>query len=170
MHKEETIGKFNARLCDIANKMFMLGEKMPEAKLVRKTLRSLPIRFAYKVTAIEEAKDVTTLKLEELMGSLRMFEMNFEEERAKKNQGIVLKVDTKRDDLESRYDDDEDLVELIEILSKNIERVMKMNGRSCSGVPQSVLGPSQNIRNHNPSRKNKAADSSSDNKNRRSTI
>ena len=42
MHEEETIGEFNARLCDIAKEMFMLGEKMSEEKLVRKTLRSLP--------------------------------------------------------------------------------------------------------------------------------
>ena len=44
---------------------------------------------------IEEAKDVRSINLEVLMGSLRMFEMNFEEEHAeKKNKGIALKVDT----------------------------------------------------------------------------
>ena len=64
MHEEETTGKFNASLCDIANEMFMLGEKMPKEKLVRKTFKSLPKRFAYKVTAIEEAKGVTAMKLE----------------------------------------------------------------------------------------------------------
>ena len=70
MREEETIGDFNARLCDIANEAFALGEKMSEEKLVRKTLRSLPKRFAYKVITIEEAKDVRNMKLEELMGSL----------------------------------------------------------------------------------------------------
>ena len=38
MHEDKTIGEFNAQLCDIANEMFMLGEKMFEEKLVRKTL------------------------------------------------------------------------------------------------------------------------------------
>ena len=41
-----------------------------DTKLVRKTLRSLPEWFAYKVTAIEEARDVNIMKLDELMRSL----------------------------------------------------------------------------------------------------
>ena len=39
-------------------------------KTYEKKLRSLPERFAYKVTATEEARDVNTMKLNELMGSL----------------------------------------------------------------------------------------------------
>ena len=58
MRDEETIGEFNARLCDIANEAFGLGEKMFEEKLVMKTLRSLSKRFAYKVTAIEVANNM----------------------------------------------------------------------------------------------------------------
>ena len=52
MKEDESIGEFNARLCDIANEAFALGERFSEEKLVRKTFRSLPRRFAYKVTAI----------------------------------------------------------------------------------------------------------------------
>ena len=90
MGEEESISEFNARLCDIANEAFALGEKFSDEKLVRKTLRSLPKRFAYKVTAIEEAKDVRKMKLEELIGSLRTFEMNLEEEKGdKKSKGIA---------------------------------------------------------------------------------
>ena len=52
-----------------------------------------------------------SIKFEELMGSLRTFEMNFEEEQAENNnKGIMMKADTKRDNLESKYDDDKDLV------------------------------------------------------------
>ena len=93
---------------------------MSKEKLVRKTLRSLLKRFAYKVMAIEEAKDVMFMKLEALMGSVRTFEMNFEEELSeKKAKGIALKADTKRDDTDSRYDD-EDLVKSFEMLTKNM--------------------------------------------------
>ena len=94
MKEEETIGEFNARLCDIANEAFALGERFSEEKLVRKTLRSLPKRFAYKVTAIEEAKDIQKMKLGELIGSLKTFEMNLEEERGeKKEKGVALQVE-----------------------------------------------------------------------------
>ena len=58
MREEETISEFNARLCHIGNEAFALSEKISEEKLVRKTLISLSKRFTYKVTAIEEAKDV----------------------------------------------------------------------------------------------------------------
>ena len=64
----ETINDFNSKLCDIANEAFALGEKYLDTKLMRKTLRSLSERFAYKVAAIEEARDVATMRLEDLMG------------------------------------------------------------------------------------------------------
>ena len=51
MMEDESINDFNSKLCEIANETFTLGEKYPEIKLVRKTLRSLPDRFAYKVAA-----------------------------------------------------------------------------------------------------------------------
>ena len=68
MQESETISEFNSKLCDIANEAFSLGEKISEEKLVRKALRSLPRRFAYKVTAIEKAKDIQAMKLDKLMG------------------------------------------------------------------------------------------------------
>ena len=68
MQENETIFKFNSKMCDIANEAFALGQKILEEKLVRKALRSLPQRFSYKVTAIEEAKDIQVMKLDELMG------------------------------------------------------------------------------------------------------
>ena len=84
MQENETISEFNSKLCDIANEAFALGEKILEEKLVRKALRSLPQRFAYKVTAIEEAKDIQAMKLDELMSSLHTFEMNLNEDKNEK--------------------------------------------------------------------------------------
>ena len=87
---------------------------MPEEKLVRKTLRNLQKRFTYKVTAIKEAKNVKNLILEEIIGSLRTFEMNLEEEKfEKKNKGIFLKAEMQRAKLESSVDEDEELAESI---------------------------------------------------------
>ena len=74
--EHETITNFNSKLCDVANKAFALGEKYSDIKHLRKTLIYLLERFAYKVTTIEEARDVNTMKLNELMGSLQTFELN----------------------------------------------------------------------------------------------
>ena len=57
MMENETIKDFNSKLCDKANETFAFGEKNSDIKLVRKTLRSLPERFAHKVILIEEAQD-----------------------------------------------------------------------------------------------------------------
>nr|GFA41943.1 hypothetical protein [Tanacetum cinerariifolium] len=42
---------------------------------VRKFLCALPLKWRDKVTAIEEAKDLATLPLDELIGNLRVYEM-----------------------------------------------------------------------------------------------
>ena len=81
MKEDETIGEYNAQVCNIENEAFSLGEKIPKERLVRKVPRSLPKRFAYKVTAINVAKNIKTMKLEELVGSLKTFDMHLEDEK-----------------------------------------------------------------------------------------
>ena len=56
MDAEEAFDEFYAKLKDIVNSAFNLGEKIPEPKIVRKILRSLLERFHAKITAIEESK------------------------------------------------------------------------------------------------------------------
>lgn len=55
---------------DIVNSAFNLGEVYEEPKIVRKILRSLTVDFMPKVTAITESKDVNTILVDELVGSL----------------------------------------------------------------------------------------------------
>ena len=81
-------------ILEIANTSGALGEKMAEEKLVRKILRSLPKRFAMKVTAIEEAQDISKLKVDELIGSLQTFEMGITDNGDKKNKSIALVSNT----------------------------------------------------------------------------
>ena len=47
------------------NESFADDEKKPKEKLVSKVLRSLRKRFAYKVTVIEEARNLDPMKLED---------------------------------------------------------------------------------------------------------
>ena len=56
-----------------------------------KVLRSLPARWRPKVTAIEEAKDLNTLSVEDLVSSLKVHEISLNEhESAKKSKSIAL--------------------------------------------------------------------------------
>ena len=52
------------------NSAFNLGKTIPEPKIVRKVLRSLPERFHVKIMAIEELKDIDKIPLTELVGNL----------------------------------------------------------------------------------------------------
>ena len=45
MEEDESFDEFYAKLKDIVNSAFNLGETIPESKIVRKVLRSLPKRF-----------------------------------------------------------------------------------------------------------------------------
>ena len=93
------------------------------------------------------------IKLEELMGSLRTFEMNFKEERSgSRGKGIVLKTEADSNEVETKFDEDEDLAESMALLTKNLGRVMNgLNRRSNGSGP----GNSENTRNFNPQRKNR---------------
>ena len=63
MEEDKTFGKFYAKLKDIVNSAFNLGESIAESKIVRKILKSLLERFHAKITAIEEVKDIDQIPL-----------------------------------------------------------------------------------------------------------
>ncbi|GAV79000.1 DUF4219 domain-containing protein/UBN2 domain-containing protein, partial [Cephalotus follicularis] len=63
-----------SRFTTIINSLKNLGKSYSNQELVRKILRCLPKSWTPKVTAIEEAKDLSTLPLEQLLGSLMTHE------------------------------------------------------------------------------------------------
>ena len=70
MEEDESFDELYAYLKDIVNSMVNLRETIPELKIVRKVLRSLPERFHAKISAIEESKDIDKIPLTELVGNL----------------------------------------------------------------------------------------------------
>ena len=61
MDDDELFDEFYAKLKDIVNSAFNLGDKILEPKIVRNILRSLPERFHAKITDIEESNDIDTI-------------------------------------------------------------------------------------------------------------
>ena len=70
MEEDESFDEFYAKLKDIVNSAFNLGETIPEPKIMRKVLRYLPKRIHAKIIAIEESKDIDQIPLIELVGNL----------------------------------------------------------------------------------------------------
>ena len=65
---DESFDKFYAKLNDIVDSAYNLGEIYDQPKIVRKILRSLTENFRRKVTAITESKDVDSIPVDELVG------------------------------------------------------------------------------------------------------
>ncbi|CAL2226660.1 unnamed protein product [Prunus armeniaca] len=108
MDENETFSEFYAKLCVIVNACSGLGEKIPEDRVVKKILRSLPQRFQPKITAIEEIRDLNTLKVQELIGSIQTYEMKHLP--LKKSKNVAFKVVNEEDDGHSNEDcSDEEL-------------------------------------------------------------
>ena len=78
MKENETIVEMITKFTGIVNSLKALGKTYKESKQVMKILRSLPSKWHTKVTAIQEAKDLTKLPMEELIGSLMTYEINLE--------------------------------------------------------------------------------------------
>ena len=75
MEEDETFDEFYAKLMDIVNSAFNLGESIVESKIVRNIFRPLPERFHAKIIAIEEVKDIDQLPLTKFVGNLQTYEM-----------------------------------------------------------------------------------------------
>ena len=75
MEEDESFDEFYAKLKDIVNSTFNLGETIPEPKILKKVLKSLPERFHAKIIVIEESKDIDKIPLIELVGNLQTYEL-----------------------------------------------------------------------------------------------
>ena len=89
MVNEETFNEFYAKLNDIVNSSFKLGEVYEQPKIVRKILRSLIEDFRPKVTVLTESKDVDTIPVDELVGSLKSYESDLP--KTNKSKSMALK-------------------------------------------------------------------------------
>ena len=72
MEENESFDEFHAKLKDVVNSAFNLGETIPKPKIIRKVLRSLPKRFHAKIMVIEESKDIDKIPLIELVVICRL--------------------------------------------------------------------------------------------------
>ena len=92
MEENKSFDEFYAKLKDIVNLAFSLRETIPEPKIVRNVLRSLPERFHAKITAIEESKDIDKISLTELFSNLWTYKLGLTRIRkSSKSKSMALK-------------------------------------------------------------------------------
>ena len=104
MEKDESFDEFYAKLKNIVNSAFNLGKTIPEPKIVRKVLNSLPERFHAKITTIEKSKDIDKIPLTELVGNLQTYELGLTR-IGKSGKGKSMALKAKSSDTEESFDD-----------------------------------------------------------------
>ena len=106
MKEAESFDEFYVKLKDIVNSAFNLRETIPEPKVLRKVLISLPQRFHAMIIAIEESKDINKIPLTELVGNLKTYELGLTRiQKSSKSKSMALKAKSS-DTNESSNDED----------------------------------------------------------------
>ncbi|KAH9671090.1 hypothetical protein KPL70_017213 [Citrus sinensis] len=109
MEQNESVYSMYTRFTDIVNTLGALRKVFSNSEKVKKIIRSLPKEWRPKRTAIEEAKDLNTLPLDDLIGSLISYEEDLAAEKGheEKKKSIALKASKYESDGESEPDDEE---------------------------------------------------------------
>ena len=68
--EKETAGDYCVRVKAIVNKMGTLGEKVEKEVVIKKVLRTLTEKFDHVALIIEKTKDLSSLEIDNLIGSL----------------------------------------------------------------------------------------------------
>ena len=128
MEEDELFDEFYVKLKDIVNLVFNLRETIPEPKIVRKVLRSLPERFHAKITVIEESTDIDKIPLTELVGNLQTYELGLTR-ISKIGKGKSMALKTKSIETDESSDDEDSKMK--SYITKQFKKFMKnANGKS----------------------------------------
>ena len=128
MYKDESFDEFYAKLNGIVNSTYNLGKIYDQLKIVRKILKSLTEDFRPKVTVITESKDVDSILIDELVGSLQSYKLDLS--KPNKSKSIALKS---IDDVDDNGFDDELSSKEIAYLVKSFRNFFKNNNKRARG-------------------------------------
>nr|KYP46743.1 Retrovirus-related Pol polyprotein from transposon TNT 1-94 [Cajanus cajan] len=106
MGNQETIQEYFSQLQSLTNLMKSCGENIKERTIVEKVLRTLDTKFDMIAIAIEESKNLDSLKLEELQGSLEAYEQRLRERNGDKSgseQALLAKQNKKAESNRGKF-------------------------------------------------------------------
>ena len=96
MKDSETAKEYCSKLIEVVNQMRAYGEAITDERIVQKILISLTEKYDSIVAAIEESRDLSTLSVTELMGSLQAHEQRLDRRNeATLENAFQLKVNLK---------------------------------------------------------------------------
>ena len=146
MFDDESFDEFYAKLNDIVKSTYNLGEIYDQPKIVKKILRFFTEDFRPKVAAITESKDVDSISIDELVGSLQSYKLDLP--KTSKSKSMTLKS---VDDVEVGGFDDELSATEIAYLAKNFRNFLRNGNRKARGT--NTIKP-RNFRKNDPTKVN----------------
>jgi uncharacterized lipoprotein YehR (DUF1307 family) len=106
MNEKEDIATYILRVDEVVNAIRGLVEELDESLVVQKVLRSLLLKYHDKVSAIEETRDLTKMKMDELHGSLITYEMRTGTKSDQPNNEAAFKSTKKTKDKDNDLDEE----------------------------------------------------------------
>ncbi|GAV58883.1 UBN2 domain-containing protein [Cephalotus follicularis] len=116
MPENKNISSIYARFNDIINALKGPGKVYTNHELVSKILRCIPKSWESKVTAIEEAKDLSSLPLEDLLRSLMTHELRMSDQARNYPKKKTIALEASKDE---ESDEDE-----MALLTKRIRKIL----------------------------------------------
>lgn len=109
-------------------------------------MRSLPECFHTKVIAIEEACDLEKIIVNELIGSLRTYEVGMKGHKTESKKSVAFKANIDSHDVDADQDECEDLIDSFALLTRkkfggsskkeNFRKTYKSDGTPSSDVKE----------------------------------
>ena len=140
MKPNESIVEMLTRFIDVVNGIEGLGKRVSEQDKVSKILRCLPPKWNSKMEAIEEAKNLKELHLEELIGSFMTFQIKIakQEKEIQKEEGkkksITLKAQEEKVIKETKINNMEDGIAFITKKVKKLLMKDNFSGRAYNKI------------------------------------
>jgi hypothetical protein len=120
MNEKEDIATYFIRVDEVVNDIRGLCEEIDESLVVQKVFRSLLLKYDGKVSTIEEIRDLTKMKVDELHGSLIAYEMRTGTESDQPNNEAAFKSINKTTDKDNDLDEE---------IANSVRRFQKGSGR-----------------------------------------
>ena len=140
MGETEPIKEYVDKLREMSNISHSLGSEIPDERIVKKVLRSLPKKLKMVGSILKQTRDISEMTIDQLVGAIQHEEIDLAEENeeeifktSKKNLSLLASTQTDTagsQDAGSQITSSQEFQESVILLAKNLPKLMKFQKRA----------------------------------------